>query len=78
VNSAAGTPTAVRRELSDARVTYGATIVDPEVQSASVHLYLGDLQVAIVLGYAEAGEPTVAAVEALLGQLFDYALEGLD
>lgn len=74
LDTAAGTPTAVRSELPGGQVPYGATVVDPEFGSASVQFQLRDLHVAIVLGYGSPGGLSVAQVQELLQGQLEHAL----
>jgi hypothetical protein len=73
-DTAAGTPTAVRSELPSAQVPFGATVVNPEFESASVQFQLRDLHVAIVLGYGEPGGLSVAQVQEVLSGQLEHAL----
>jgi hypothetical protein len=74
LDTAAGTPTAVRSELPSAQVPFGAAVVDPESESASVQFQLRDLHVAIVLGYGEPGGLSVTQVQEVLSGQLEQAL----
>ncbi len=73
--TAAATPSAVRSDLPPTLVPFGATVVDPEFQSASVQFQLRDLHVAIVLGYGSDEDLSVPQVQQLLEAQLTRALQ---
>ena len=75
--TAAATATAVRSDLAPERVPFGAMVVDPEFQSASVQFQLRDLHVAIVLGYGSDEDLSVPQVQQLLEAQLSRALQTL-
>jgi hypothetical protein len=78
VDTAADTPTAVRTELPSGSAPFGAMVVDPEYQSASVQFQLRDLHVAIVLSYGGGQQQlSVGQVQDLLATQLDTALDAL-